>query len=97
MSRGVLTDEVKALSVEDYWMCADMIREEIKAMAEMVNISDDIDKLIDNRLSNGFVRVINRIWFALPDRLETRSIWGFIDMCDLCSEAWVLNEEHKDD
>lgn len=35
----------------------------------------------------------NEIWAWLPDRPSIR-VRPFFDLCDLCSEAWALEEVH---
>ena len=41
--------------------------------------------------SDNIVTLFNETWFGMPESREVRSEPGFGELCDLCSEAWVLD------
>lgn len=43
------------------------------------------------------VNLLNEVWFGMPESMSYREAPGFGLLCDLCSEAWVLNDECKID
>lgn len=39
------------------------------------------------------VHLLNEVWFGIPESSEVRNQPGFYELCDLCSEGYVLDEE----
>ena len=36
--------------------------------------------------------LLNEIWFGIPESIEAHNLEGFSELCDLCSESYVLED-----
>lgn len=57
------------------------------------SVFEVLDKLAVDRDHRNAWQVLQAIWEDLPDRSDTRSLPGFFNLCDACSEIWVFEED----
>lgn len=86
-------------SAQDWWALFDRIRPAI--LTCMDNVGDGLREELEPRLNeaadlrNGpmMAQILDELWSAAPDHpiIHTWPQWG--NICDLCSESWVFEDE----
>ena len=64
---------------------------EIKAARESM---PDIELLRESRNTIEMFNILNETWFGIPESIDSRSLIGFFELCDLCSD---LEDEDAED
>jgi len=70
------------------------LREEKSIWQNKVSFSKYINNLKENK-NTKLAEIFENTWFGLPETPSIRSLPGFFVFCDLCSEAYLLEEENK--
>lgn len=68
-------------------------REEIRKQ-----VKEDPTKLAEGymlRHDPKLADILNETWFGMPESVEVRSYPGFNELCDLCSESYLLGENDE--
>lgn len=61
------------------------------------SIKDAFERCIKEENHKEVHSMCHRIWGALPDKPHIHQWPGFYDICDVCSEYWVFQEEVVDE
>ena len=78
----------------DWWHNVDETWEQLKDILNRFLGDEDIlqaDKLKTDR-DPQLAQTFSKAWFAAPDNGSIYSIPGWNELCDLCSESFVLDE-----
>lgn len=82
------------MTIEEWWKELDKAWTAIQAMMGVYLKPHEIEEAVkakEERKSYPVYNALNELWWRLPDVPDTRSIPGFFQLCDLCSE--YLGEE----
>jgi len=80
----------------NYKITATKAEDLCKEIRESIKDKGDPRVLFEQYLLNRnteMVGLLNEVWFGMPESQSVRMAPGFGVLCDLCSEAWVLNDE----
>ena len=72
-------------------VACEQIRQEIKEQTEKTP-SESFQLFMDQK-DPELVSLLNETWFGMPESYDVQGYPGFGTLCDLCSEAYVLEEE----
>ncbi|MCK9458183.1 MAG: hypothetical protein M0R80_00710 [Proteobacteria bacterium] len=74
---------------------AEAICEQARAAIRAKDADDPIERFEQYRTEKNpkLASLLNETWFGMPESTEVRSYPGFGVLCNLCSEAYVLQED----
>lgn len=67
------------------------IREEIAAKQQLDPQVEFAEML--KKKDPKIVGLFNDVWFGMPESTSVREYPGFFELCDLCDEGYLINEE----
>jgi hypothetical protein len=77
---------------------AEAINERVVARSDLPLLPVmEFDEAARVRDHNSLIRLLNATWFGVPESKEARTLPGFMDLCDLCSESSVFDAIERDD
>jgi hypothetical protein len=79
-------------TLEAWWRAVDGNWNDLEAIVEKYasNLIEQLDRAHERCDGMAIVRIFNAAWFAAPDDPSIRDMPGWLLLCDLCSEADVL-------
>ena len=77
---------------------AEQVREQVELQVEQQSQDEGdpaerFDAAVKAKDWGTLVNLMNEAWFGVPESTSCWGIPGFGALCDLCSEAWVFQEE----
>jgi len=83
---------------EEWWNIVNKYKKNLLELINKFNYKElELSKILIENKDNNICRILHDTWFKAPDKSWIHELQGWEQLCDLCSEDYLLYEDIYDE